>query len=77
MIKLFADKGRFNAEEPDASKKIKQAWKLKIFRSQDKNQLHTDYIKSNRIYSDEENAMLNDFFTENIDQLEGILAFTS
>ena len=56
LIELFSVKGRF-----DEQSGIKQAERLKIFRSHVKGQPHKDFIAANRIYTDEENAMLNDF----------------
>ena len=56
LTEMFSSKGRFNEKN-----ELMQTPKLKIHRSHAPGQLHKDYITQNRIYTDEENARLNDF----------------
>lgn len=71
LLTLFKSKGRFDETKGE----LQPSWKLKKFRQQEIGQRHSDYIASSRIYTEEENAMLNDYFADNLASLEPLQKF--
>ena len=71
LVSLFSNKGRYD----ETTGKVKEAWQLKIFRTQALDELHKDFIAANRIYTDEENSSLNDLFADSLDANPALIAF--